>query len=158
MIRRDQVDRIIRAASLATGRNDLVLVGSTSIFAHAKHIPAEMLQTNEVDLFSPDPSDVLRVREIIDGALGPASEFEQTFGAHGDAVDPAIIKLPRDWQERASTYRTQFEGITATVPALDDVAIAKMMAWRDKDKTWIKAGLRMGLISHDTMLCFGVQV
>ena len=43
-------------------------------------------------------------------------------------------------------------GITTIVADPEDIALAKVVAWREKDKDWLKSGLRSGIFSLDRMV------
>ncbi|WP_348270939.1 DUF6036 family nucleotidyltransferase [Methylobacterium sp. ARG-1] len=42
-------------------------------------------------------------------------------------------------------------GVTTIVPDPDDLALSKVVAWRDKDRDWLRSGIRAKLFSLETM-------
>jgi hypothetical protein len=42
-------------------------------------------------------------------------------------------------------------GVIAIVPDEDDVALAKLAAWREKDQAWLAEGAKAGVISLERM-------
>src|SRR4051794_34165214 len=61
--------------------------------------------------------------------------------------------MPSDWRTRAIEYNGQgCPGVTALVPHQDDIALAKLVAWRDKDRDWLAVGIRYRILSLQAML------
>jgi hypothetical protein len=42
-------------------------------------------------------------------------------------------------------------GVIAIVPEENDVALAKLVAWREKDWAWLNEGIKAGIISLESM-------
>jgi hypothetical protein len=57
--------------------------------------------------------------------------------------------MPVDWRSRAVEYVTPDGLATAVCPSANDIAIAKLTAWREKDQTWLREALRSGLAKAD---------
>ncbi len=90
---------------------------------------------------------------MIDTNIGQGSRFHNEFGYYGDGVSPTTAKMASDWQARAVEYRgAGCPDVAATVPEEDDVALAKLAAWRDKDREWLAQGVRYGILSLKTMI------
>lgn len=54
---------------------------------------------------------------------------------------PAI--MPTDWLDRAKPHpEIAPPGVEIIVPDINDIALAKLVAWRDKDIVWLVAGVR----------------
>jgi hypothetical protein len=54
--------------------------------------------------------------------------------------------MPLDWRTRATEYKTPDGLATAICPSADDIAVAKLCAWREKDHAWLREGLRSGIV------------
>jgi hypothetical protein len=148
IMRRKSIDHILRAAAEVTNNKRFVLVGSAALIARAKHVPLNMMYTPEIDIYAPDADDVELASELIDGSIGQGSQFHSQFGYYGDGVSPATAKMPTDWSERATEYHgEECPGIVALVPEENDLALAKLSAWRDKDQAWLIEGLKAGVLS-----------
>ncbi|MDO8377422.1 DUF6036 family nucleotidyltransferase [Phenylobacterium sp.] len=146
------VNHILRAAGEVTGQTRFVLIGSAAVIAWRRVVPVEMAMTREVDLFAYDVEDVDGVSEELDGSLGQGSNFDNTFGYYCDGVGAETAILPTDWLDRAMEYRTpEAPGITAIVPEPEDIALAKLCAWRPKDISWLVAAARGAIIKLDVM-------
>lgn len=148
MMEVNKVDHILRAAGAATGQKRFVLIGSAAIFAWETIVPPDMAMTREVDLFAydVDPTTAESIAFELDGSLGQASQFDETYGYYCDGVGPDTAILPTDWESRAKDYvSAATEGVTAIVPHPDDIALAKLCAGREKDIAWLRAAVRAGI-------------
>jgi hypothetical protein len=147
-----QDDHLLRAAASVTGHRTFVLVGSTVVLVRCRNIPADMLLTPEIDLYVPDIADQENVSDQIEGSIGQGSSFHNQYGYYADGVSSGTSVMPRDWPLRATSYEgLGCPGVTAIVPEQNDVALAKLVAWREKDRDWLCSGLRAGLFSLDQM-------
>ena len=143
MMNLKKVTHILRSIATITEHKNFVLIGSASVLMRAKNIPLDMLNTNEIDVYSPDASDEEEFSDIVEGTIGKGTRFDTTFGYFGDGVSSKTATMPLDWTSRAKAIdNLGIEGVTVTVPDINDIALAKMFAWRDKDKVWLMAGVR----------------
>ena len=152
LMKREKVEHILRAAGRVTGKKVFVLIGSAAIVAWREMIPPELAISRDVDLFAYDTPDVDEIADSLDGALGQASAFDQTFGYYCDGVGADTALLPTDWRDRALTFSTpNTEGVTALVPEPNDIALSKLFAWRPKDIDWLRVAVATRIIDPDTM-------
>jgi len=152
IMRKKSIDHILRAAAEVTKQTRFVLVGSAAVIARAKHIPLDMMVTPEIDIYAPDADDVELASELIDGSIGQGSPFHNRFGYYGDGVSPATAKMPIDWKTRAIEYAgAECPGVVAVVPEENDVALAKLAAWREKDQSWLDEGVKARVLSLEKM-------
>ncbi|MGE7154891.1 DUF6036 family nucleotidyltransferase [Methylorubrum rhodesianum] len=152
MMRRDRLDHILRAAAGVTGHDTFVLVGSSVIVVRCRNIPGDMLMTREADVYVPDTSETEALSDMIDANIGQGSAFHRQYGYYADGVSPGTSVMPSDWMDRVQHYRgTGCPGVTAIVPDIEDVALAKVVAWREKDQNWILSGVRSRLFSLERM-------
>lgn len=152
MMGRDKVDHVLRAAGALTHRNRFVLIGAAAIFAWREIVPPELSLTRDVDLFALDvPDDEAdSIADELDGSLGQASQFDDTYGYYCDGVGPETAILPTDWRDRAKEYASpNTGGVTALVPHPDDIGLAKLCAGRPKDIDWLAAAARNALVDLD---------
>jgi len=140
-MQRPQLEHIIRAAVGITGAPQLVVIGSQAILGQFPNPPEELLISIEADLFSlRSPSDA----DLIDGSIGEASPFHQTFGyyAHGVSAETAV--LPAGWQGRLIPLQNENTGGGAGLCLeVHDLAVSKLVAGREKDLAYIQ-----GLLCH----------
>jgi hypothetical protein len=152
MMNRQKVLHILRAIATISGESKLVLVGSATVLMRARNIPAEMLNTNEIDVFAPESNDEEMFADLIEGSIGRGSHFDRTFNYFGDGVSSKTATMPHDWKDRAVVIGDH--GIANTeviVPDLNDIALAKLVAWREKDRVWLEAGVRALILKPASM-------
>jgi uncharacterized nucleotidyltransferase DUF6036 len=149
MLRRSDIDHILRAAASLSGYSRFVMVGTGAVIATARHIPLAMMMTEEIDIYAEDAADIALVSDLIDGSIGRYSLFHKTFGYYGDGVSPSTAVMPLDWRSRAVEYVTPDGLATAVCPSANDIAIAKLTAWREKDQRWLREALRSGIAKAD---------
>lgn len=142
-MRRPQLEHIIRAAAAITDADQFVIIGSQAVLGQFPDAPAELLISIEADLFTlRNPSDA----DLIDGSIGEASPFHQTFGyyAHGVSAETAV--LPAGWKERLVSIRNENTGTgTGLCVEVHDLAASKLIAGREKDLSFVEGLLRHGL-------------
>lgn len=148
MLRRPQIDHILRAAAAVTNHARFVVVGSGAvIIASRKPVPASMMMTDEIDLYSDGVADHEPLGDLIDGTIGQGSMFHRTFHYYGDGVGPETAIMPLDWRGRSTEYHgAEAPGVVAICPDPHDVALAKLCAWREKDIQWLRDALAAGII------------
>ena len=149
MLRRPDIDHILRAAASLSGHARFVMVGTGAVIATARHIPAAMMLTQEIDIYVEDAADPDLISDMIDGSIGRYSQFHRTFGYYGDGVSSRTAVMPLDWRVRAVEYATPDGLATALCPSAEDIAIAKLCAWRDKDQAWLREAFRSGVAKAD---------
>ena len=143
---------VLRAIGSVTGEKTLVVVGSTSVLLNAKNIPAQMLMSQEVDAFAPDAEDEELYHDLVDASLGAGSMFSRTFGYYGDGVSSRTACMPSDWRSRARQVAVPGVGdVEVLAPDINDIALSKMMAWREKDRDWLQAGVRALILDPTVM-------
>ncbi|MGE0501030.1 MAG: DUF6036 family nucleotidyltransferase [Rhizobiaceae bacterium] len=107
--------------------------------------------TVDVDIFSLDISDEEQFTDDAE-VIGQSSTFHDTFGYHADGVGRLTALMPTDWQSRAEKMDIPgAQGAVLWVPDVNDVALAKMCAWRDKDREWLEAAIRDKVIAVGAM-------
>jgi len=142
-----QLLHAIRAACTVSNDVELFVFGSQSILAHLNEIPDELVQSIEVDV-----SPVNKPEKVIDidGVLGEGSLFHQTHGfyVHGVSIETAI--LPKNWQQRCKIindkWQKDYNGFCISLP---DLAVSKLMAYRERDKEFVEILLINKLINSE---------
>lgn len=151
MIRRPDIDHMLRAAGDLTGQSQFVLVGSAAVIAWAPELPQIMAMTSEIDIFgtTDDPEETAFE---IDSVLGQGSLFHETHGYFVDGVSPDTARLPPGWRERARSIRTTTGNVTALVPEPNDIAVSKLVRCSDKDLNFLVAGFRHGIFDRNIVI------
>lgn len=89
---REQLEHLIRAASVIAADDAIVVVGSQAILGQFPDAPPSMRVSVEADLF---PLNYPERSDLIDGSIGELSPFHQTFGYYAQGVGEETAKLPR---------------------------------------------------------------
>ena len=111
-----QLEHIIRAAAGITGASRFVVIGSQALLGQFPDPPAELRVSIEVDVFTlRSPKDA----ELIDGSIGEASPFHQTFGYYAHGVGEETAVLPAGWKDRLISLRNENTGETLHLALLD---------------------------------------
>ena len=140
---RTQLEHLVRASASVTGERDLVVIGSQAILGEHPDAPKELLLSNEADMY---PMHDTRKSILIDGALGLDSPFHDMFGYYADGVDQNTSILPTGWESRLVGIRSEgAEGATAWCLETHDLAIAKYVAGREKDRRFTRYLAEHGL-------------
>lgn len=147
---RTELEHAIRAACDVADETEVYVLGSQAILGEHPDAPEGLRQSAEVDV---TPKHHPERADAIDGALGELSLFHRTFGfyVHGISLDAAT--LPEGWTERA--VRVQNEntyGFTGLCLEAHDLSASKLVAFRDKDREFVRILLRERLVSPETLL------
>ena len=146
-MKRVELEHVLRASAAITLDTSFVVVGSQAVLLDFPDAPAELLLSNELDLYPamhPERSD------LIDGAIGQLSMFHDTFGYHADGVSPETATMPADWMDFAKLH--YIGELTAVCPDLHDIAVSKCVAGRDKDADWVRALLCHKMIGIERLV------
>ena len=149
-MKRDDLEHVLRAAGAITGVSTWVIVGSQAILGSVPNAPAELLVSQEVDLYAPADE---AASDLVDGSIGEKSPFHESFGyyAHGVGQETAI--LPSRWRERAVAIQTPFTGgVIGICPEPTGLAVSKLAAWREKDQEYVRVLIQRGIVSVDKVL------
>lgn len=148
-MQRAQLEHLIRAAAVLADDSDIVVVGSQAILGSAPDAPAALLTSIEADVF---PRAHPERADVIDGAIGEGSIFQDTFGYYAHGVGPETAKAPSGWQERL--VRVEGPGTAgARGWCLEphDLVLSKCVAGRKKDLAFARAALAAGLVRRELL-------
>lgn len=140
-MKRSEVEHVLRAAAAITQENSFFVVGSQAILMAFPHAPQELLASRELDLF---PALHPEKADLIDGAIGAMSSFDQTFGYHADGVGPETAVMPSDWRTREQLHYVG--DVTVICPEIHDLAVSKCVAGREKDADFVRTLLKHQMI------------
>jgi len=149
---RAQFEHAIRAAGAILGVNELLVIGSQAIHGSvAVNPPGETTRSVEVDIAVLGDVDG-RSADLVDGAIGEASMFHETFGYYAQGVVETTAVLPEGWAERLVRYETPAtRGVVAWCLELHDLWISKAIAGRDKDREYCQALLNAKLVEKSLL-------
>lgn len=99
-MRRDQLEHIIRASGSIINEDRVIVIGSQAILAYRdQSLPEVVLRSIEADVVPLNDPDGLKA-DLIDGAIGEGSLFQQTFGINAQGVSESTAKLAPGWVDR----------------------------------------------------------
>lgn len=151
---RQQLAHILRAACSIAEDREVLVIGSQSILGTFDEdgLPAAATASIEADIAFFDDPDRSKA-DRVEGAIGELSSFHMVNGyyAEGIHVDTAI--LPAGWRDRLVGWDLQ-SSLPADPHFLDphDLAVSKLAANRDKDRPFVDALIRAGLVGVETLL------
>lgn len=149
-MRRSQLEHLIRAAAAITNEYEIVVIGSQAILGAVPDAPDVLLRSMEADLYPLHRPDLA---DLIDGAIGELSPFEERFGYYAQGVGPETAVLPNNWQSRL--VKVQNENTDLKIGwCLEphDLAAAKLAAGRSKDFAFVAALMAHHLIDTDVLI------
>lgn len=149
---RSELEHLLRAAGTVLGTDRVIVVGSQAILATVPEIllPAEAVLSVEVDLIPLEGTEALA--DQIDGAIGEASMFHETFGVYAQGVGYETITAPDGWKERLIAYSNDnTDGVTGLCLDINDLWLTKLAAGRPKDYEFCRSLVRAELIASDTV-------
>lgn len=147
---RDQLAHLLRAAAAATGRTDILVIGSQAILGSfdETELPSETTLSMEADLgFLDDPNEELS--DHIDGSIGEMSLFYDSFGYYGQGISVTSAVVPAGWRDRLVEFATE-----DTRPGRGwclephDLVIAKLVRGDPKDYDFADALVRIAAVQQ----------
>jgi hypothetical protein len=162
-MRRNQLEHAIRTACQIIGRPAVIIVGSQSILGTFREdqLPAEATMSAEIDILpiADNNDETARLADIIEGVAGELSSFEELHGFSIDGVDLNTSALPLGWRDRlvrvqnANTAPPDGEPqYTGWCLDKEDLCVAKLCAFREKDRNFVAALFGSELIDREIIL------
>ena len=149
---RDAFDHAVRAAGAILGEDEILVIGSQALYGSVDdQLPPEAERSVEADIAAlDDPDD--RKADLIDGAIGQASVFHESFGYYAQGVSKSTAVLPDGWQDRLRRYESPAtNGVVAWCLEAHDLWLSKAAAMRPKDIEFCDALLRRAIVQPDTL-------
>jgi hypothetical protein len=149
---REQLEHAIRAACEVAKDSELWIFGSQAILGEFPDAPKELRTSIEVDV---QPKNRIDKVDEIDGALGELSLFHQTHGfyVHGLPIEEAAT-LPISWKQRVTEVFDEIatNGKTGWCVEAHDLAASKLVAYRQKDRNFVRLLLTEGMINAEILI------
>lgn len=147
---REQLEHLIRAAAVIADDEEIVVIGSQAILGQFPQAPDLMRVSMEADIFPlnhPERSD------LIEGSIGELSPFHQTFGYYAEAVGEETARLPQGWKDRLVVIQNEnTRGARGLCLEVHDLLVAKAIAGREKDLTFLSEAARYRMADVETLL------
>jgi len=153
-VRRQELAHILRAACDIAGDRDVLVIGSQSILGtfDEDDLPPAATASIEADIAFLDDPDRTKADDV-EGAIGEMSSFHQVFGVYAEGVHvETALYLPPGWRDRLIGWP-----LRSSEPAdphflePHDLAISKLGAAREKDRAFVSALIRAGLLDLQTL-------
>jgi hypothetical protein len=148
---RSQLEHIIRASGSIANDDEIIVLGSSSVFAQFPDLSDNFLISIEADIF---PKNRPEMSDTIDGCIGELSPFHQSFGyyAHGVSRETAN-NLPEGWDERLVPVNNEHTaGVTGWCLEIHDLVAGKYVSAREKDLAFVRAAIRQGIVNREDLL------
>lgn len=141
-----QFAHTIRAAGAILGVDEVLIIGSQALHASLDQLIPSAKLSVETDIAVLTDTDG-RMADLIDGSIGEASLFQETFGYYAQGVEPKSAILPEGWKKRLIPFSSpETNGVTALCLEIHDLWISKAMAGRTKDQKFCDELARQGYI------------
>lgn len=152
-MKRSELAHILRAACSIADDPDILVIGSQSILGSftEDELPLDATVSIEADIaFFDDPAE--RKSDLIDGAIGEASQFHESFGVYGQGVGLSTATLPEGWRDRLVPFDAS-DALPGQPRCLErhDLVVTKLVAGREKDYRFARALLKAGLVDPDVL-------
>ena len=156
-MRRDQLEHAIRTACQVIQHSEVIVVGSQAILGtdDEDELPAAATMSIAVDILpiADSNEENARLADLIEGVAGEFSSFEQLHGFSIDGVDLDTAVLPDRWRDRLVKVQNANTAAPAGEPRFtgwcldkEDLCVAKLCAFREKDRNFVAALLDVGLV------------
>ncbi len=147
---RDELEHAIRAACAVAQDNEVYVIGSQAILGQHRTAHPELCESAEADIV---PKNHPERSDAIDGALGELSAFHETHGFYVHSVGHETATLPKGWQKRCILVcNPNTRGYKGWCLESHDLALAKLAAFREKDRRFVRVLLREGLVRDQDLL------
>jgi hypothetical protein len=148
-MKKQQLDHVLRAAGRITGEKQFVIIGSQSLHGSYPDLADDIVRSAEVDLIAkrePRRTEWLNV-------IGQDSPFHEQFGYYADPVDENTAILPKGWKGRLVNLPPgDTEGVRRLCLEPHDLAIAKYVAGREKDRIFTRELAGRGIVTRERLV------
>jgi hypothetical protein len=149
-MKRSELEHLIRASGAIADDTEIVVIGSQSVLGQFPDAPSTLTVSAEADLFPLNRPDLA---ELIDGSIGEGSQFHELFGYYAQGVGERTATLPRGWRERlVRVSNSNTRGVVGLCLEVNDLAVSKYVAGREKDLLFTKELAAHGMTSRNTLL------
>jgi hypothetical protein len=161
-MRRDQLEHAIRTACQILEHPAVIVIGSQSILGSYQEdeLPSEATMSVEIDILplADTDAETARLADRIEGVAGEWSPFEEQHGFSIDGVDLQTAVLPRGWRDRLIKVQNANTAAPSGAPQFtgwcldkEDLCVAKLCAFREKDRNFVAALLDARLVDAVTI-------
>jgi hypothetical protein len=143
----------VRAAGAVLDVHEVLVIGSQALHASVDgDLPETAARSVEVDVAVRGDTDG-RMADLLDGSIGEASMFHDTFGYYAQGVTETTAILPEGWEARLVRFESPAtNGVVAWCLDAHDLWIAKAIAGRPKDVEFCSALLDADIVDRNTLV------
>lgn len=146
---RSELEHLLRAAGSIADDKEIVVIGSQSVLGQFPNAPVVLLASMEAGIF---PLSRPERADLVDASIGEGSRFHESFGYYAQGVSAKTAILPAGWQKRLVAISNQnTSGVTGLCLEVNDLAISKYIAGREKDLLFTRALAKHGLTHQSTL-------
>lgn len=148
-MKRHELEHLIRAAADLADDDEIVVVGSQSVLGQFPDAPDDLLVSTEADMY---PRNRPERADLIDGTIGELSPFHDTYGYYARGVAPTTATLPSGWERRTIAIQNDnTRGAKGVCLVVHDLAVSKLVPWRDKDLRFLETLVLYAMIDETTL-------
>lgn len=162
-MRRAQLEHAIRTACQIIGQPEVIIVGSQSILGSIGEdiLPSVTTLSREIDVLpiADTNEKTAELADVIEGVAGEFSPFEDMHGFSIDGVDLETSALPDGWRERLVKVQNDNTAAPGGEPVFtgwcldkEDLCVAKLCAFREKDRDFVLALVHARLVDPDVIV------
>lgn len=132
----------------------MLVVGSQSVLGTYGEfeLPEEATYSEEADVFPLFDDTDATLSTQIDGVMGEMSKFHETHGFYAQGVDRRTALLSAGWERRLVPIRNENTRYnTGWCLDVHDMCAAKLLANREKDRTFVRALIEEDLVLASTI-------
>ena len=140
----------------------MIVIGSQSILASIPEdaLPPVATMSMEIDILpiADSNEETARLADLIEGVAGEFSPFEDLHGFSIDGVDLETAALPEGWRDRLVKVKNANTAASGGQPVFtgwcldkEDLCVAKICAFREKDREFVGALIGAGLVGATTI-------
>jgi hypothetical protein len=149
-VTRSELEHAIRAACNVARDTEVYVFGSQAILGQFPDAPASLCQSAEADIA---PVHAVDMVDVIDANLGELSAFHDAFGFYVHGVPITAAVLPMGWERRAIPVRNEnTNGLTGWCVEAHDLAASKLVAFRHKDRDFVRVLIGEELVKPRRLL------
>jgi hypothetical protein len=152
-VTREQFEHAVRAAGAVLDVHEVLVIGSQALHASVDgDLPETAARSVEVDVAVRGDTDG-RMADLLDGSIGEASMFHDTFGYYAQGVTETTAILPEGWEARLVRFESPAtNGVVAWCLDAHDLWISKAIAGRPKDVEFCSALLDADIVDRNTLV------
>tara|TARA_B100001964_G_scaffold102932_1_gene115117 strand:- start:399 stop:932 length:534 start_codon:yes stop_codon:yes gene_type:complete len=149
-VTRVELEHAIRTACAIAEDLEVYVIGSQAILGQYQNANESLRQSVDADIV---PKNKPKNADAIDDEIGEFSIFHQTHGFYVHGLPLEAATLPIGWEERC--FKLQNKNTNQCIGwCLEghDLAISKLVAFREKDREFVRTLVKEHLVNKTTLL------